>query len=417
MLFRRAAFDAATQPLGEVLLVRPIRATVLVTGLSVLLLGLLLFVVFFEYAKTSEVKGILVPMGGMVKVVAPMQGTLDQVAVREGGMVAPGDTLAVIRAHRATMHTADVNEQVAQLLNAQRSTHADARLSARELAQEQLAAVAAKLDGLDKAVLQADRQIALQELRVELARKTFATFDELGRQKFVSNAQLDQHKADLLDQQLRLEELMRIKLDLQREQQFARTEKREQAIRVRTSEAVDARSIAQIDQELTELRARQEGSVKAMRAGKVATVVATAGQTVNAGQTILLLLPSGAALEAEVYATSRAIGFVSEGLRVRLRYQAFPFQRYGFASGTVREVARSAVRLDETSAPMLGAYGLNIAEPVYRIRIALDSQTIRTRDAEMVLRPGSLVDASIVLERRSIVEWMVEPLLTLKGSN
>jgi membrane fusion protein len=52
-------------------------------------------------------------------------------------------------------------------------------------------------------------------------------------------------------------------------------------------------------------------------------------------------------------------------------------------------------------------------EPVYRIVVRLDRQTIRTYDRELPLKPGMVFEADVVQDRRLLFEWLLEPLYGL----
>ena len=54
-------------------------------------------------------------------------------------------------------------------------------------------------------------------------------------------------------------------------------------------------------------------------------------------------------------------------------------------------------------------------EPVYRVDVKLDSQTVNAGDQKLPLRPGMLVNADLLLEKRKLWEWIFEPVLALKG--
>ena len=126
----------------------------------------------------------------------------------------------------------------------------------------------------------------------------------------------------------------------------------------------------------------------------------------------MALVPEDATLEAQMYAPSRAIGFLRIGTDVRLRYQAFPYQKFGFSSGSIQEVATSAMRPEEIN-PLFQATAFSgRAEPMYRIRVRIDKQSIQVDGEDRPLRPGSLVDASVLIERRRLIAWMFEPILS-----
>src|SRR5262249_24995516 len=125
----------------------------------------------------------------------------------------------------------------------------------------------------------------------------------------------------------------------------------------------------------------------------------TLGQPVAAGATIAVIIPTGGRLEAELLAPSRAIGFVQPGRAVALSLQAFPYQRFGTVPGTIRTVSTTVLAPNE-----VGMQGLNLQEPVFRIRVALSRDTMLAYGQPIPMQPGMLVSAEIVFDRRSLLE-------------
>ena len=54
-------------------------------------------------------------------------------------------------------------------------------------------------------------------------------------------------------------------------------------------------------------------------------------------------------------------------------------------------------------------------EPLYRIKVELESQSIGAYGKPEPLRPGMQVEADILLDRRRLIEWIFEPILSLAG--
>ena len=142
--------------------------------------------------------------------------------------------------------------------------------------------------------------------------------------------------------------------------------------------------------------------------GVIATQLVKPGQAVHLGQPLLSLLPGDGRLEAELLVPSRAIGFIEPGDSVLLRYQAYPYQKFGHHQGKVERISRSALGASE-----LGT--AQAAEPYYRVTVALDMQAVTAYGNEEPLKPGMLLDADILGEKRRLIEWVFEPLYSLKG--
>lgn len=127
------------------------------------------------------------------------------------------------------------------------------------------------------------------------------------------------------------------------------------------------------------------------------------------GKPLMSIIPDGAVMQAHLYAPSRAIGFIRPGNDVLLRYQAYPYQKFGHARGKVVSISRSAMSGDEISP------AFNRGEAMYCITVSLRSQTMKAYGQAYSLQPGMLVDADILLEQRKLYEWALEPLFSLTG--
>ncbi len=92
-----------------------------------------------------------------------------------------------------------------------------------------------------------------------------------------------------------------------------------------------------------ENESRRSVDLRAPEEGTVSAVLVKPGQIVSAGQTIAMLLPDNAHLQARILLSSRAIGFIHTGQRVVLRYESFPWQKFGQHSGAVSEISTSPV--------------------------------------------------------------------------
>jgi membrane fusion protein len=103
---------------------------------------------------------------------------------------------------------------------------------------------------------------------------------------------------------------------------------------------------------------------------------------------------------------SRAIGFIEPGSRVVLRYQAFAYQKFGQQYGRVADVSRSALTPTEVNALV----GQQPREPVYQVKVTLDSQQVLAYGKPEPVKPGMALDADILMERRRLIEWVFEPL-------
>src|SRR5690606_12489641 len=88
------------------------------------------------------------------------------------------------------------------------------------------------------------------------------------------------------------------------------------------------------------------------------------------------------------------------------------YQKFGHHRGQVARISRSALGPGEMGA-LVGSAGTG--EPLYRVTVTLDRQAITAYGRPEALKPGMLVDADILGERRRLIEWVFEPLYSIRG--
>ncbi|MBC8057325.1 MAG: HlyD family secretion protein, partial [Rhizobiales bacterium] len=120
-------------------------------------------------------------------------------------------------------------------------------------------------------------------------------------------------------------------------------------------------------------------------------------------------------LQAQLFAPSSAVGFVRANQQVQLRYQAFPYQKFGHQSGEVVQVSRSPLQASELAGLSLPAALSAGGEPLYRITVDLDRQSVAAYGQPQALSPGMQLEADVLLDRRRLIEWLFEPVLGIAG--
>lgn len=132
----------------------------------------------------------------------------------------------------------------------------------------------------------------------------------------------------------------------------------------------------------------------------------------TASTVMLTLLPDGADLRVEAYVSSRAAGFVKAGTSALLQFQAFPYQKFGSKAGVVQSISRVAIQPSELTLPAvhLGP------ELVYVATISIPEPFVMAYGRREPLKVGMSLDANLLLDKRSLLEWAFEPLYTVSGN-
>jgi membrane fusion protein len=412
-LFRTEVLQqAGARKYGTVLLARPVSFAWLSIGFGAVMVAIVAFLACADVTRKAQVSGVLQPSKGLIRVMPTQAGVVSECRVSEGQSVRAGQVLCVVNSEHASATRGDAGLTISGLLQSRRDSLLAEQEQQRSQVMLRIAGAQLRAEQLADEGRRVDEQIALQQRRVSLADEAMLRYADLQASNFVSRAQVQDRQTDQLDQRQRLADLQRGRAALARDASTAMAEVRDLRLQTQRDRQTASRTLASLDQELVENEVRREIEVRAPQDGTVTAITAQRGQGVSGNQALASILPAGSELEAELYLPSRSAGFVKAGMEVLLRYQAFPFQKFGQFRGVVREVSGTSLRPDDIGEPR--AVG-SAAEPLYRVRVALERQTVRAYGAEQLLRSGMALDASVLLDRRRLYEWVLEPLFAISG--
>ncbi len=409
----RAESQAArhTAWLGRIVLIRPLSFTFL-TGCAVAMAGAIVaFLVAGEYTRKARVAGVLAPGEGVVRILAPQSGLVEAVFVAEGEEVARDAPLLALVDARANRGGEGVGRAVAARLDERHRALEQQRRHTSAAMRAELAAFSARRAGIERELAQAEREIGTQAARTALSHAGLDRARRLADIGFLSSAAVDRDRDAALEHAAREASLRRSRLALQRELGTLGDDARAAAARWEAQLAAIEMQRAALEQERVEHELLYRAAIAAPGAGTIATLLVEPGQTVLAGTPLATLIPARSTLEAHLFAPSRSIGFVHVGQPVLLRYVAYPHQKFGIHRARVAGVSRN---------PMLpGELGFTppdgTREPLYRIKAVLDAQSVLAYGRAEPLQAGMQIEADILLDRRRLIEWVFEPLLSLAG--
>jgi membrane fusion protein len=218
---------------------------------------------------------------------------------------------------------------------------------------------------------------------------------------------------ELLGLQAQTQALERQRTAFGRERALLEGERRNLPLLARGAQGSIERDLAALTREAAEQDSERRLIVRAPQDGQLSAVLAEPGQSVAPSSALASLVPQGAVLQAQLYAPSSAVGFVKPGQAVRLRLEAFPYQKYGQLEGRVLQVSRTPLAAGELAAqPLAGAQPARPGEALFRITVALDDSPTGRWPQPLVA--GMRLQADVLLERRRLIEWLFEPLFGLQ---
>lgn len=403
-LFRNEAVTAAAERFGS-----PVQAPGvgmwLATGFVLTLLGLAVaFLVSTSFPRKETVSGALVPSHGLLPITSQRSGIVGTVHVEEGASVQKGDPIVSVSVDSVI----DTGESTGATLSsmAERLTEASV---AREHAAE--AALVSQQAGIRERMQGATRQLAVLRENVILYRQqeTIAsnTVRDLGRlraDKLVSELQYRDAEVRVLNVRQSLAEVQARIAQLEQEHEQMRHELGRLKAEGDANRAVAVSELLGAREKAINYKLGTQFNLVAQSAGQITWLQAKPGAAVTAGRTLGVMMPAGSQLYAELWVPSSAIAFVNVGTEVRLMYDAFPYQKFGVGRAKVIKIARSPTSPDELPVDLQGT------ESQYRLLAALDDQQMQAYGKALALMPGMRLKADLVLEKRSLLDWLLEPL-------
>jgi membrane fusion protein len=412
-LFRPEAVEGQQQGwLGSIQLIRPVSLALLTGFVVVVAIGVASYLSIGEYTRKARVIGYLVPDSGVVRLSAQRAATVAESHVTEGQVVKRGDVLFVLSLERATAQ-GDTQAAVKASLAAREQSLKDASRQQVQLQQSQASALQRQIDGMRQELAQMAGETDLQKQRLALAQQTLARWQSLEAQNFVSSAQVQTKSEEVFGLKAQLQGLERQRTAHLRDIGTLEAQLRELPMKALAQQGGIERDLAELSQQAAENEAQRGLIVRAPQDGVVTAVLAVPGQATLPTTALASLVPANAKLQAHLYAPSSAVGFVRSQQEVLLRYAAYPYQKFGHQGGHVMQVSRTPLPASELSG--LSLPERDAQEPMYRITVSLDAQSVLAYGQAQPLSPGMQLEADVLLDRRRLIEWIFEPVLSIAG--
>lgn len=346
-LFRPEVFQAKKNRwTGKIVLVRPFSLQFLTFCAVALSAILVAFLIFGSYTNKTTVTGQLLPTTGVVRVYPQDMGIIVNQHVMNGDFVKTGDVLFTLSTSRndgngsiqaRLLAEAELKKSLAeQEVIRQKRVHA-----ADKIAQENT------VHRLQNQMQHVKNQIVAQEKRVAISEKMLGKQRYLAKVDAISELEKNSYENALLELKAGLATYQREADNLAREinvqQRNLKNLPEQQATEISQLE----RTVSVYQQEILDYQQRSEQTIRATISGYVSSINTEIGQQVDANKLLMSIVPKESELLANLYIPSRAIGFVKPNDKVILRYQAYPYQKFGHAEGHVISIAQTALGSQE----------------------------------------------------------------------
>jgi multidrug resistance efflux pump len=383
---RRATLEEATEMLPKDL------PPWIARSIAWLLIGLaataLLASVIVRVPETVLCRFVLVPKDGADPIQSPNLAVISEVRATEGGQVAAGAELFVLRSDEIVNFRTQLGTLTEDLHARQENA---ARLESSYLAQ---------LEMKNSEIAQMEREMKFREKHAETNRDLVARLEKLAARGGFSQVELIQHQLHLAESEKDLNVAQKSYDQIILSRQRLETERARQRVEERADlEKFNVR-IAALQSQLQNVT----GNLLSIRAPYDAVVISlaqrNAGAVVQAGQELCQLARIDATPRARLYVKEQGLPRLSLKQDARLFFDAFPYQRYGTVKGALEWVSPAAVATPE------GAQFIAL--------VSLKQNQIEVGGEPRPLRVGMKGEAHIFVGSRLLIEYAFEPIRQLR---
>lgn len=378
---------------------------------------------FGQIHEVSHAQGRLVPQGEVYKIQPVTQSEVAQIKVKEGQSVKAGQViaeldnrLAVAEVERLEQSLAAYQIQLIQTESLIDRTHLEAEtrqaIAAAEV-QAQAAAIAqaeAKAATYEKTLPQLQAESVAYEMRLARLQPLVMEGAIAEDHLFEVEQALRQHQQVMTQSQGDLEQALAesdrlqagwIEKQAQAKQSALEAQQKLQQLRLEATQVQ-----AKIAETETQLRAAQtklkQMALYAPVTGTISALkIRNIGEVAQPGQTIAEIAPAGAPLVLSAFLPSREAGLVKTGMRVQMKFDAFPYQDYGMVSGKVTSISPDAEVHEH-----LGA--------VYKVEVTLDRNAVTHNQQAISFKAGETASAEIIVRQRRIMDVLLDPFTQLQ---
>ena len=404
-LFRDEAIEAADdrRSLETVSLTQPLSVRVLASFIGCLTLIAIIFAVTVEYPRRVEARGYLTTQGALSYVYATRDGFVARSLVTEGSKVESEAPLMELAFPSELSEGTDLNEVVARELEfrlkglERRKTEIDTRYGRLEsVLTVGISRTEDQVSAMENVEQLQRSQLAIAISRHESAQKAFA-------KHAISKQALQEHKSRILETQVALTNAEQRRLSLST--RIIEYELDRERLRLELSNAMRVLEIelSETRERLARSRFDQASTVHAPVGGIVSAMQFREGESVRTGDVLLVIAPKESFI-GMLHLPNKSAALLDEGRKIQLLFDAFPPAKYGVLTGTLGTIANVPINPEHLEGPIVAD------EPMYVAHVNLRDPEVG-QATRFRLLPGMLFTAHVSLERRTLAEWILEPVL------
>lgn len=391
----------------------------MVASLTVLfLVALLTFLISANYTRRINVSGEIITQPHSINLFSPEQGVITGLFVDTGKPVKKGQPLYQIDVSRVTQ-AGNVSTTTLAAIKKQREQIDTIITQLQNNKRATLENLQQQLDQYEKAHQVSQSMVDSAQEGLNAMKKSMQNYGAYQKKGLINTDQLNNQRYLFYQQQTSFQSLNTQSI----QESLQITNLRSELV---TKAADFDNQISQygyqrndLERQLAQADAKGSLLITAPTDGKISSLSVTPGQMVNAGDSLAQLVPAkNSPFFLIAWLPNESLPYVKPGEHINIRYEAYPFEKYGQFPGKVQSVSSAPVSEQELSSYSSAPRDANgkVNGPYYKVLVSLDKNQLNWHGEQLNLSSGMKAESTMFLEKRPLYQWMLSPYYSMKKS-
>nr|WP_145586077.1 HlyD family secretion protein [Yersinia kristensenii] len=418
-MFRQETFDyQKTKWTGKALLISGVSPWIVAVVSLAIIIILLVAIIFGNYTRRINVYGEVTTLPRPINIFAPQQGFITKSWVNVGDEVVKGQAIYQIDVGKVT-DSGRVSQSNQQAINRQLVQVKNIIHKLKINKKTTLDNILSQKKKYEAAYKQSYQWVKDSRKNVESMRKTVENYSQYQRKGLITKEQENNQLYSYYQQQGASQSLYS-----QNMQEALQITNLDSEIITRAADFDNQISqyelqYGDLQKQLAEADATGILIINAPVDGRIESLSVTMGQMINVGDSLAQLVPGTEPFYYLVlWLPNGAVPYITAGDRVNVRYDAFPFEKFGQFPGRIETLSSVPASTQEmasyNSTPL--HHSSSGTESYYKILVALDKTQFHYQGKTLFLTGGMKAQSTLFLEKRSLYQWMFTPFYNMKKS-
>ena len=418
-LFRQEAINyQKAKWMGKALLIKGYSAWFVFLLSIVFIIVLVLAAIFGTYTRRINVPGEITTQPRAINLFSTQQGFIINSHVKVGDKVKKGDPIYELDVSQTTQ-LGNVTQKTIESINNQIKNISEIIETLKENKQITLNALKQQIDEYNKfhqdsLLLVKNAEKGMSEMYesmqnyADYQKKGLINNEQFNNQRYLYYQQ--QNSYQFLQNQIIQENLSIIQLNSELVTKIADFDNKISEYQFQLNA---------LQRQLTEVNAKGTLIISAPSDGRIESLSVTDGQMVKTDDSLAQLIPANAdSYYLVLWAPNESVPYISVNDKINIRYEAYPYQKFGQFSGEIMSISNvpaSSQEMSTYSSSPLSQNNINY-QAYYKVMVSLDKQQMAKFNNKIKLTNGMKADITLFLEKRPIYQWMLSPFYDIQKS-